>query len=223
MFARKTTPEAKEFIQQNKDMSTKELTALVNEKFGINVSYSTVGYLAGKWKRHCKYKKPSFLYKPIDTERIDKDGYIRVITPTGEKLKHHIVWEQSHEPIKRTEVLMFVDGDKTNCNIDNLVLVKRKYTGALNSICGNLGLIKPEARKTAILSAILTVETKEQELSACRDKTKFQPKKDIWRNIVNLYKQGETKINIAKILNCHISCVYWVLKRYELGYYERYL
>lgn len=72
--------------------------------------------------------------KPLGYERISKDGYIEVKVcekpdkSKGEKFfkaKHRIVWEQVHGKIPKGHNIVFLDGDKLNCDISNLALVNR--------------------------------------------------------------------------------------------------
>lgn len=68
---------------------------------------------------------------PVGTEHINADGYIEVKMDydTGNKanrfwrLKHHLVWEEVNGSIPEGMNLIFADGNKLNCNIDNLILV----------------------------------------------------------------------------------------------------
>lgn len=214
MFARKITPEIKAFILQNKDMQIKTLTALVNRTFGVDICAGTVGHHLGRYKKK-KQKKPSFLLKPVGTERIDRDGYIRVITEDGEKLKHRLVWESENPPVKPDEIIMFLDGDKTNIRLDNMVLIKRKYIGAINSFFGGIEVVKPELRKTALLSIETYVEARERALKA----KKIKPKKDVWQDIVRLHLAGETKNSIAKQTGRSTTTVAWTIRRFRLGAY----
>lgn len=80
--------------------------------------------------------------KPLGSERVDnKDGYIWVKinepdpytkSKTRYKLKHHIVWEAVHGPVPKGKVIKFIDGNKFNCTIENLILVNRKALVFLN-------------------------------------------------------------------------------------------
>jgi hypothetical protein len=80
--------------------------------------------------------------KPIGTERIDtKDGYIWVKIKeknpytkceTRYKLKHHVVWESVNGPIPEGKVVKFIDGNKMNCTIENLILINRRALTFLN-------------------------------------------------------------------------------------------
>jgi hypothetical protein len=62
--------------------------------------------------------------RPLGSTRITKDGYIEIKTaePNVWSLKHRIEWQKHHGEIPKGEAVCFVDGDKTNCKIDNLEL-----------------------------------------------------------------------------------------------------
>jgi len=51
--------------------------------------------------------------------------YVKVGMPNVWKLKHHLVWLQSGKTIPAGHVLIFIDGDKTNCSIENLECISR--------------------------------------------------------------------------------------------------
>lgn len=73
-------------------------------------------------------------YRPVGSERITKDGYteVKVADPNKWRLKHNIIWEQHNGPIPKGHVVIFGDGDKTNFNINNLILVSRAQLARLN-------------------------------------------------------------------------------------------
>ncbi|WP_373020681.1 HNH endonuclease signature motif containing protein [Thiomicrorhabdus sp.] len=65
---------------------------------------------------------------PIGHERIDKKhGYIwkKVEQPNKFRLKHQLVWEEHNGTIPDGMVLWFLDGNRQNCAIDNLELIKK--------------------------------------------------------------------------------------------------
>lgn len=228
VFKRKLPNEVVEFILDNcKNHSIRGLKKQVLNRFDVIVSEGACEYY---FKRYIQDKhvmrgkcKPSFLTKPVGTERKDKDGYIRVIVDTGkERLKHHIVWEREHEPVKNTEILMFLDGDKTNCDINNLILVKRMYLGAINSILKDIEDVTPQMRKTAILSAELLIEARNKDIQRKKNSPHRKPKKDDFKDIILLHKQGLTTSEIAKKLNKSKPIIRWTIRRYMLGCYEGY-
>lgn len=79
--------------------------------------------------------------KPVGTERITRDGYIEVkikMRPNKNgdnwKPKHRIVWEEAYGPIPKGHKLLFLDGNRQNCCIDNLRIVTDEEELAFNRI-----------------------------------------------------------------------------------------
>ncbi|MCL2413548.1 MAG: HNH endonuclease, partial [Bacteroidales bacterium] len=79
-------------------------------------------------------------YKPIGSERIGKKpknsnlGYteIKVADPNKWKMKHVIVWEAVNGPVPKGHCVIFADRDKSNFDIDNLLLVSRAELARMN-------------------------------------------------------------------------------------------
>lgn len=94
-------------------------------------------------------------YRPIGSERISKDGYIevKVADPNKWKLKHRIVWEKVNGPIPKGYIIIFRDNDKTNTDIDNLLMIKRGIHAVLNhtGLCEYSGEFKDTVIKIAEL------------------------------------------------------------------------
>lgn len=72
--------------------------------------------------------------KPVGYERITRDGYIEVkikmrpSTPSCNdnfKLKHRLVWEEAHGPIPQGCNIIFLDGNRQNCELENLAIVTK--------------------------------------------------------------------------------------------------
>lgn len=70
----------------------------------------------------------SINWRPVGSTRITKDGYIeiKVKDPNIWKLMHRVVWEKENGPLKKNEAIMFLDGNKTNCELSNLKKIRRK-------------------------------------------------------------------------------------------------
>ena len=51
--------------------------------------------------------------------------------PDTWKLKHRHIWEEEHGEIPYRHVIIFKDGDKTNCGLDNLMMV---YQNAVTTV-----------------------------------------------------------------------------------------
>ena len=65
--------------------------------------------------------------KPVGSERTNKEGYFEVKTadPNKWELKHRVVWEKHNGAIPKGVNIQFVDGDRTNCDINNLYAITR--------------------------------------------------------------------------------------------------
>lgn len=68
-------------------------------------------------------------YRPVGSERVNADGYIevKVADPNKWKLKHRVVWESVNGKIPKGSIIIFRDNDKSNTDIDNLLLIKRGH------------------------------------------------------------------------------------------------
>lgn len=153
---------------------------------------------------------------PIGFERLDKDGYIlvKIAYPRVEKRKQFIEWEKYNAPTdKKTECLIFLDGDKTNCNIDNLFKIKRKYLGCINHYAP--AGMPPNLRKTAIMSAILYLDAKEKKEKKIH-KRNAERTPETNALVVSLHKQGLTSSQIAKKTGLSIPNIRWKIRVHNL-------
>lgn len=67
--------------------------------------------------------------REIGTERTHADGYVYLRIESGCVLKHRHVWEQTHGPVPDGYVIVFIDGNRQNCSLDNLQLLSRADLG----------------------------------------------------------------------------------------------
>lgn len=97
-------------------------------------------------------------YKPIGSERIDKDGYIliKVADPNKWRFKHRILWEKKHGKIPTNYVLIFSDGNKLNVDLDNLMLVSRRELLIMNK--GKLIANSKELTESGLLLAKVKIK-----------------------------------------------------------------
>jgi len=74
-------------------------------------------------------------HKPVGYERIRDDGYVavKVAEPNKFRLKHLVVWESHHGKLKKGYNLRFLDNDRTNCDIDNLMCIPRSVNAIVNN------------------------------------------------------------------------------------------
>ena len=64
-------------------------------------------------------------HKPVGYIRILQDGYVEIKTaePGTFELLHRVVWTQHHGAIPDGHKIRFKDGNRQNCDIDNLELI----------------------------------------------------------------------------------------------------
>lgn len=75
-------------------------------------------------------------HTPIGTERMTSDGYLKVkiAEPNIWKHKHRLVWEQRYGQIPSDKMITFINGDHTDCRIENLVMIDQQINSLLNKI-----------------------------------------------------------------------------------------
>ena len=112
--------------------------------------------------------------KPLGYERITKDGYIEVkikMRPSHPscndnfKAKHHIVWEEANGPIPKGYKLTFLDGNKQNCVLENLVLITNAEH--LQMTRHGLRSDNPKITETGVLIARAGVLVRKKKKGKC--------------------------------------------------------
>ena len=75
-------------------------------------------------------------HKPVGSEYLKKDGYIwvKVAEPRFWKTKHRLVYEQHYGKLKTSEAVIFLNGDTTDCRIENLMKVTRSELVRINQL-----------------------------------------------------------------------------------------
>jgi hypothetical protein len=139
-YGNRYTPEQKNWLIANANqLFVAELVASFNfqfksnaTKYGLRHQCVALG-ITPKRKRTTKHHfakgKSPYNVLPVGTERIEKrSGYTIIKTGLlGRKweYKHVLVWEQHHKIKKpKAHTVIFLDGDKTNFEPENLHLVK---------------------------------------------------------------------------------------------------
>ncbi|MDR0497951.1 MAG: HNH endonuclease [Treponema sp.] len=165
-------PEEISFVKKNiKGRTYAEITDLFNERFGYNVSRSSIDRLIGnnglRPGRDTRFKVghvPSHKGKklpgsragkplPIGSERIYR-GYLFVKTGIRTwKPQHVLIWEQANGKVPKGHIVLFADRNKRNFALDNLLLISRKELPVMNR-CGLVSTHK-ELTKTGKLVADL--------------------------------------------------------------------
>lgn len=102
-------------------------------------------------------------YRSVGSERVNADGYreVKIADPNKWEAKHILLWEKENGPVPDDHVIIFGDSDKTNLDINNLILVSRKQLLMLN----RNDLIKNDAEftRTGILIADLYSKISERK------------------------------------------------------------
>jgi hypothetical protein len=143
-------------------MSNAELTKMFNAHFGLTLSNTQISGFkkrlglksgldsrfkpgsvpfnkgqkgVGGWEP-TQFKKGNrpLNYRPVGSERVNVEGYveIKVADPRKWQLKHRVIWEEENGPIPKSHAVIFGDGNRSNTEIDNLILVSRKQLARLN-------------------------------------------------------------------------------------------
>jgi hypothetical protein len=134
------TPEEIQFIRDNllPGRSYTELTDMFNRQFGCLINKNMLSHII-KRNKLCGFHRTGML--PDKTER--KYGgyiYVKIGKPDKWKSKHSLIWEAANGPIPKGHTVIFADGNKSNFDLDNLLLVSRSELAVMN----NLRLIFPD-------------------------------------------------------------------------------
>ena len=86
-----------------------------------------------KETRFKKGNKPKN-YRPVESERITKDGYIevKVADPNKWETKNKIIYKQYFGDIPKGHKIIYADGNKLNNDINNLILVSNNEELIMN-------------------------------------------------------------------------------------------
>ncbi|WP_167955097.1 HNH endonuclease signature motif containing protein [Anaerosporobacter faecicola] len=134
----------------------------------------------GGWKP-TQFKKGNIPanHKPIGTETIrnsykknQRYVYVKVAEPNIWRMKHIIVWEQHYGEVPKGKVIIFLDGDTTNTDINNLQLIDRKINCRLNQL--GLRYQDKESTKAGINVAELVTKIGEVQSRKRKNSTPLQ-------------------------------------------------
>ncbi len=102
-------------------------------------------------------------YQEIGTITTHKDGYTYIkLAEHRWQLYQRYVWEKSrHEKLKKSQVVIFLDGDRSNFDPTNLAAISRKELAIINH---ESLMTKGDAElsKTGVLMARLKIKVKER-------------------------------------------------------------
>ena len=102
-------------------------------------------------------------YVPVGTINYTTDGYPKekIGEPNKWVLKHRKVWEEHHGPIPKGYSVCFLDRDKTNYDISNLILLSNEELARMNQ--NNYFSSDPELTKLGAGITKLSRKIKQQE------------------------------------------------------------
>ena len=127
-------------------MNRKKMAVLFNEKFGKTKTYENMKRFCCRYKlsrdfeldkkpkNKTTFKKGMKAHNVMDIgqEYINpSNGFVMIKTDKGRMLKHHHVWG---EPIPHDMQISFIDGDRTNCEKSNLMLVTKAESLRFNQL-----------------------------------------------------------------------------------------
>ena len=147
----KYTTEQLTWIRDNQGTIRRDkLHIAFNKRFGTNATCGALANICTRNKWHSKLPswnkgkpiKPPASFKPghairskpVGYEVLRSDGFIWVKTaqPKKYRRKHLVVWEKEHGKRRASHEIRFLDGDKTNCAIENLISVPRDIAITIN-------------------------------------------------------------------------------------------
>lgn len=161
----KYTDEQVKFLTDNAEMKRKDLYDIFVGKFGIDVNICTfrrdlvrLGIMTGRRKMEIR----NTTEWPIGYCLVDTLGYVRmkVEHPNVWEYKHRYLWERENGPVPKDNVLMFRDGNKQNCDLSNLALVKKSERMIMNHY--GLNNMPEELFDTAVLLAKIRLKGNER-------------------------------------------------------------
>lgn len=120
-------------------------------------------YPKGCEKTWFKQGNIPYNYVPIGIERITIDGYleIKVKDPDIWKFKQRIIWEKEYGPIPYGCLINFLDGNKMNFDIDNLICLTKEQSLELSR--NKLRSEDKDITKTGVKVADLIIEIRKKK------------------------------------------------------------
>ena len=157
-----------DFIDKNRmEYYVCEMCDKIYDKFGKKITHKA---LAKYYYRHnLDFKKKNTSYKCLLTKPVgyesnpDKNGLVRVkINEKQWVYKQRLIYEKYHNvKLPKDYIVVFLDNDKTNYDIENLMAVPRKV--ALRTAGQDMFYKDKEMTKTGLLISAVRLKTIESE------------------------------------------------------------
>lgn len=183
------TNEEKEYLNEIKNNSHKEIAKLMSEKFNQEYTITQIGAALQRyglntnirssfpkgnvpWNKGKKgyigpnrtsFKKGSIPpnLRPVGSERVTVDGYTEVKTENGKwRLKHRLKYIELNGAIPRGYVIIFANGNKQDFSEGNLIAITRNQLRTMNKY----KLIRNDIEETKTGTIIADIIIKTQEL-----------------------------------------------------------
>ena len=157
-----------QFIEENRmKYYVNEMSELIFEKFNKKITHKALAKYYYRHNLDFKKKNTSYkclLTKPAGTEsNPDKNGLVRVkINEKQWVYKQRLIYENYYNiKLPKDYIVVFLDNDKTNYSIDNLMAVPIKV--ALRTAGQNMFYNDKELTKTSLLISEARLKTMEAE------------------------------------------------------------
>ncbi len=104
-------------------------------------------------------------WKPLGSIS-ERDGYLMIKTRDGHGVKnwefvHQKIWKEANGPIPKHHKIIFLDGNRYNCKIENLYLISNEAFAVANRLYKLTD--DPDLNKTIIAAAELRIKANEAE------------------------------------------------------------
>lgn len=182
------------------DIPRSELTVMFNDKFNMDLGQGTLAALCKRkgWKSNLNARYPkgavpwnkdkkgymganatSFKkgqtpknHRPVGSERVTRDGYmeVKIKEPRTWRLKHIVVWEAENGKLPSGHVIRLLDGDKTNCNIGNLLCISRGANATSNKR-NKANTQSPQLNKAILMTEHLKDKIRKQNAKSKSSRT----------------------------------------------------
>jgi hypothetical protein len=157
---RKYTQKEIRFIIDNiSGRNYEEMTEMFNRKFKAPITKKNLAYIL-----ECHNISHYINHRLVGSEKIQESkGYtlVKVAEPNIWKEKHRLIWEAANGPIPEGHAILFADGNKSNFDLKNLLLVSHRERMVMNR--KHLIFPNAEATKAGLLMAKIILQTKDYE------------------------------------------------------------
>lgn len=113
-------------------------------------------------------------WRPLESERVNIEGYVEVKVSNDAmpmqrrwKMKHVVIWEKVNGKVPKGHLVVFLDGNRFNMALDNLMMISRQVHGVMCHLDCYTG--DKEVTKTNILMAAVKVAIANRKRKSFKD------------------------------------------------------